>query len=717
MAEIIGPPTPQDYAQEYTRAWMRAMNATDSGEEIWKAIQALYGYARGTDWLNWVRSRDDILPKLKEMFGDAGDLIGAALDFILSSVYGVNVIGGSVGAIAKGGGEAGMRIEAGRAIIGNIFGLFNIDGVRAGYQSRQPGAEEQQNFARFVGMNWQIQMADLIAEFASHWIPGDIAAGSRSIGDKVGAMLGLEDAQEEIMQPLMEKFITEGLGKRFNRETMPTDLSPSDAVQAFIQELIPPGVMKLILDNEGVRPDIREALIQLRAKNLTEADFRDLYQRGTWTQDQVFKGYRGIGYLAEDATLKTALLTHDRAFALRTELLNVKESQFVHGVLDENGLRSFLATLHFTAEEEDLEIEIAKGKASMGTAKKPKAIAGTFNVAPWRVKPGASAVMSWNIRNAENVTISGMGSVDHRGERVIQPDISQTYILTASSDTDTERFEAVVQVGDTRELKRPTASLSASPGKITIGTPVELKWITNNADSVSIDQVGPVAESGAMPVFPFLSTIYTLRARNAQGETIRQDIVFVDLPDADLGKEQRPGVAFAITPGVVKTKQPQTELTWTLTRAESGTLTFPDGSTKDVGRNGALIVTVSESGIFTLKATNIFGTTQNQQAVIFEAGEEETPPPPPGGYPPTLMLLISPITAKPSEILFINWSITGADVGTLILADGTTRQVGASGNQNTPSPAVAGTYEYRLQAENAGGPASQSVVVVVSATQ
>lgn len=705
-----------DWPLEQARALLRLLTETDSSEVVNAAVSNFVSMNHGTYWLNREGKSNDFLENLKTAYVGIANTVAGGVAGLAAGVYGVPLDAGEVGSVATGGAGPGTQFSAGMKIVDLIFKIFNIDEVKEGYLHRIAGGAEKDNFARFVGLNWQLQIADILAGFVSGHIPWDIAKGVPEVGEGLQKMLGLEDAQEEILEPLMEKLIVSGLEKYFNRQTKPTDLSPEDAVSARIRDYIGEQTFNAIMDNEGVMDEIRPTLIKLQAKNLTEADFRDLYQRGEWNRDDVYIGFRTNGYVAEDAQHKTALVTGDRFWTLRKELLNVKESQFAHGVLDEASLRAYVQTLHFDVAEEDTEIEIAKGKKSLSAVAKPKAIAGTFNVAPWRVKPGASAVMSWNIRNAEDITISGIGSVEHRGERVIQPDISQTYVLTASSDTDTERFEAVVQVGDTKELKRPTVSFSASPGRIQIGTPVELKWSTTNADTVSIDQVGPVAEAGAMPVFPFLSTIYTLRARNVQGERIAQDIVFVELPDLGLGKEQRPGISFAITPGVVSPKQNQTELTWTLTRAEKGTLTFPDGSDRDVGRNGALVFEATDTGIFTLKASNLFGETKNQQAIIMKRVDDDQPPPPPDTVIPVLTLSVSPATALPAENLFVFWSITGTDVGTLIFADGSTRQVGASGNQNVAAPSVPGRYEFRLEAANTAGPASTSVIIVVSTT-
>lgn len=525
--------------------------------------------------------------------------------------------------IASGGLTAADRDKIGDWFVDILDQVFLEDPIAAGYLAREPGTAERLAMRRFVGRNAQLQLAGAMIDILKDRLPDGLTVGLGELVERTEHIMGFEDAQEEMMEPLMEKLIITGLEKRYNRLTKPTDLTPGDAIDAYIRNLIDEATLGKILSNEGIRDDIRPILLNLRAKDLTEADFRDLYQRGAWTRDDVFTAYRGIGYVEDDAQAKTSLILQDREWTLRKELLNVREAQFAGGVLDEGAFRNYLATLNFSAEEEDIEIEIAKGKASLKATTRPKQITGTFNVAPWRVRPGATTMMSWNIRNATDITISGIGAVGPRGERVITPDISQTYILTASSETDSERFEAAVQVGETRVLARPTASFSASPGRIQIGTPVELKWVTSGAETVSIDGIGQVAEAGAMPVFPFISTIYTLRASNAQGTTVRQDVVFVELPDVDLDRERRPSISFSITPTVVRASQPSAELNWSITRAEEGRLTFPDGTTQNVSRNGALIVTASASGIYTLRASNLFGETQNQEALIFQGAEEE----------------------------------------------------------------------------------------------
>jgi hypothetical protein len=592
---------------------------------VWKRIGTISGLLGSLSYTLfpglWEKAYEEFQSEIEAAAKTASGPAAA----IVKAMTGMPVSAEMLAKIASGGLSVEDRYKIGDWFVDILDQIFLEDPIKQGYLDREPGTQERIAFRKFVGRNAQLQLAGVMIDLLKDRLPQDLIVGLGEIAERMEKILGFEDSQEEIMEPLMEKIIISGMEQRYNRIILPTDLTPGDATEAEIRGWLKQGEYKKILDNAGIRLDVREHILQLRAKMPSESDIRDYVHRGVYDNDQATAYYRRIGYLSDWASALAGKIVDDRTWKLREELLNVKESQFVAGVLDEGSLRNYLATMHYSNEQEDIAIEIAKGKASMTKTGKPKQITGTFNVAPWRVKPGNTAMMSWNIRNATDITISGIGAVGARGERVITPDISQTYYLDARSDTDEERFEAAVQVGDTRELKRPTATFSASPGRIQIGTPVELKWITGDADTISIEGIGPVAESGALAVYPFLSTVYTLRATNAQGTTVRQDIVFVEPPDFDFDKERRPGISFSITPTVVKASQPQAELNWSIARADEGRLTFPDGSTQNVSQNGALIVTATASGIYTLKASNLFGETQNQEALIFQGADEEVP--------------------------------------------------------------------------------------------
>jgi peptidoglycan-associated lipoprotein len=78
----------------------------------------------------------------------------------------------------------------------------------------------------------------------------------------------------------------------------------------------------------------------------------------------------------------------------------------------------------------------------------------------------------------------------------------------------------------------PTAQLTATPAFVTAGDPVQLKWSTTDATSVSIDGIGDVPTSGVKTVTPTESTSYHLVARGERGTAEATARVTVSAPPA-----------------------------------------------------------------------------------------------------------------------------------------------------------------------------------------
>jgi len=78
----------------------------------------------------------------------------------------------------------------------------------------------------------------------------------------------------------------------------------------------------------------------------------------------------------------------------------------------------------------------------------------------------------------------------------------------------------------------PTADLTATPTVISAGDQVQLTWHTANADSVSIDGIGPVPTVGVKTVTPTESTTYHLVARGEGGSADATAHVTVNAPPA-----------------------------------------------------------------------------------------------------------------------------------------------------------------------------------------
>lgn len=94
---------------------------------------------------------------------------------------------------------------------------------------------------------------------------------------------------------------------------------------------------------------------------------------------------------------------------------------------------------------------------------------------------------------------------------------------------------------------RPTInSFTASPTTIEIGSATTLTWSVDDADSITISEIGGVTGT-AIQVFPAQTTTYTLTATNVDGSSTETVTVTVDNP-SDAGAPNNPSALIA-TPG------------------------------------------------------------------------------------------------------------------------------------------------------------------------
>lgn len=80
----------------------------------------------------------------------------------------------------------------------------------------------------------------------------------------------------------------------------------------------------------------------------------------------------------------------------------------------------------------------------------------------------------------------------------------------------------------------PTATITATPSTVTLGSLTTLTWTTGNATSASIDGgVGNVALYGSMLVYPTATTVYTITAAEGSPPIFAEASVTVDVQPSD----------------------------------------------------------------------------------------------------------------------------------------------------------------------------------------
>ncbi len=167
-----------------------------------------------------------------------------------------------------------------------------------------------------------------------------------------------------------------------------------------------------------------------------------------------------------------------------------------------------------------------------------------FQANPIEILAGEQSSLVWQVENATEVTISGIGRVEPQGSSSVSPPDTATYTLTARNAAGEVSATAVVSVVKPVKILNFVADPSATKKA---GDPVVLRWTTENATEVVITGVGSVPVNGTMTVNPAQNVTYTLIAygkRSSAEAFVQVTVGPAGTPDGG-GSGNRPPVANA----------------------------------------------------------------------------------------------------------------------------------------------------------------------------
>ena len=150
-----------------------------------------------------------------------------------------------------------------------------------------------------------------------------------------------------------------------------------------------------------------------------------------------------------------------------------------------------------------------------------------------RVQQGEDVRVTWTAENAKDVTLNGQ-SVDRKsGAKVFTPDNDTTYVAVARRGKKEARDSKAVAVA--ARAPRPNIRISTDQDAIQQGQSTTLRWSSNNAETVTINDLGTVPPSGSRVVSPSQSTTYTATATGRGGTDSASTRVSVTADSAATG--------------------------------------------------------------------------------------------------------------------------------------------------------------------------------------
>jgi hypothetical protein len=143
-----------------------------------------------------------------------------------------------------------------------------------------------------------------------------------------------------------------------------------------------------------------------------------------------------------------------------------------------------------------------------------------FTVNPDQISIGDKSTLCWDVSGVNSVTIEPeIGIMGLTGEKMVSPNESTTYILTATNEAGISDVKTItVTVGkepaDLVEIKYFTVN----PDQISIGDKSTLCWDVSGVNNVTIEpEIGIMGLTGEKMVSPDESTTYILTATNEAG--------------------------------------------------------------------------------------------------------------------------------------------------------------------------------------------------------
>jgi hypothetical protein len=144
-----------------------------------------------------------------------------------------------------------------------------------------------------------------------------------------------------------------------------------------------------------------------------------------------------------------------------------------------------------------------------------------FAALPANMASGQTAILSWHVSNAFEVTINpGFPIIPASGSREVNPIFPTTYKLTATNDQGSILATTTLTVSSTPpDVETPVIKFfKATPYVINRGASSILSWESTEGSSASIDNgFGIVNGSGTVQVTPGQTTTYMLTVTNPRG--------------------------------------------------------------------------------------------------------------------------------------------------------------------------------------------------------
>ncbi len=244
----------------------------------------------------------------------------------------------------------------------------------------------------------------------------------------------------------------------------------------------------------------------------------------------------------------------------------------------------------------------ASARTTVTTRDQASPTIASFAANPPSIKLGDSSQLSWDVRNADTITITQGVDTGNKtqGTAQVNPQQTTVYTLTAKQGSQSVSRSVTVSLGEVRILR-----FQATPDHVQEGDPVTLSWNVDNAKTIAISADDPsftplsqLPANGGTTVHPSRTTAYTIQASAPSGNTNSTITVAVSQAPSPVI------VRFAVDRTSLDLPGPVT-LSWQVLNSTAVSI---DGGIGSVDASGSITIPVAQTTTWTLTAKNATGT-------------------------------------------------------------------------------------------------------------
>jgi hypothetical protein len=584
--------------------------------------------------------------------------------------------------------------------------IFSIPASAKDFETRSGNSGSLTNLAAFFGVNIMFQLRSLTIATVACLTGWPALRYLEALHQSINWAFGFGWLTWSVMSQYLEVAVFPGVKRELLAAVRPNDFTTSEALWAWWAGFINDDTLLKILDNQGHRIDIREALKTRAQADLTIDEIRDLYDHQRLKPEQVLRMFREKGYGAERAQQKFTVLSDRRTWDILDDITKQYFALYRDCVIDKAELHAWLAPQGWSDAEIDLKVadlELARRQRKWLTESDldkllDRGVLDVFEVHDYLVCQGMTEL---------DAAMKILLMLEKKfpkdcWDKITPGDISAVVLALLTSLFGKGVFQMPAGLvkfmqclghlpfplpipppggpggpggppeGKPPKPVLPSVSFSTLPSTVREGEQFRLVWRTEHADTVEIDNgIGPVEPDGVRFLTATVNTVWTLTAKNKDGvQTAQASILVRPKPEEKPPKPPKPTAALTLTPKTV-TEGDTYAVVWETTNADDIFLDEGTGPRR-VSANGGYFAAADHNRIFTLTAAGPGGQRSDSEALVVR------PQPTTGTPKPTASVHVSPGRAHVGEQVEVGWTTSNAD-RVLLEIGGKSQRVSAAG--------------------------------------